>query len=392
MKFILLISIIFSNQLIANETKKLMHEVLDSIIALTPLMSSDLKFNAPDNEKEINLYLNRMLSSFTKAKHLKDFNKKNFSPSYVVIKDHLEQTIDSFNHYNKDFARLLLSSTTSICLSCHTQISKDKMTNVILSSTKTSRENFASDYEYANFQFLIRNYKQAISYYKKSIAHQLKAKEDQQKINQILGTDQEIYDRTLVSSFKNILTIYAKVLRSPQQAINLFNDYLKNKNVPHYMTNMLTMWSNQLNEWKGNTLIQKDFKTDIEFRDYLNQKVSSIEQSDQTIRSGKFDIALLINAGVLSNYLNTHPETTLTPEILYWLGITENHLEKNQFFAIGDLYLKECIRSYPKNKMAKKCFEEYKDEITFRFTGSIGTNIPKSKLNELKELENLINL
>ena len=106
--------------------------------------------------------------------------------------------------------------------------------------------------------------------------------------------------------------------------------------------------------------------------------------------SGDYDVDLLIVSGVLGNYLQQNPNTKLTAEVLYWEGLTENRIGKNIFFTLGDLYLKECITRYPRAAIAKKCFKEYKDEMTLRFTGSIGTNIPKSKQQELKRLESLL--
>jgi hypothetical protein len=371
-------------------TKKVMHQALDSIIHLIPFMSSEMRFKDPKHEKEINLHLNKIATAFKTAKHVKDFRMPGFSPNFKVMKEHLDDTIMTFNSNNKTFARLRLNATTSICMSCHTQLPKDKMTSYILDTRKINRKTFNNEYEYGNFQFLLRSYRSAISSYQRSVGQRLVKRKELLKIKDILGSEHEHYDKIMFNSFKKILIIYAKILRSPEKAIKVFKKYINQKQLPKYMVNDLNSWVKHLNKWKDNESLSKKYANDAELQKFIKSYVLPIEGKEETIASGEFDVDLLVISGVLSNYLNENTKTELAPEILYWIGVTENRLGKNLFFTIGDLYLKECITRYPNSPTAKKCFQEYKNEVTFRFTGSIGTNIPASKQKELKRLENLI--
>ena len=98
-------------------------------------------------------------------------------------------------------------------------------------------------------------------------------------------------------------------------------------------------------------------------------------------------MTLLVSSGVLSKYLNDNPKSKLVPEILYWLSIAERRLSNTYFFSLSDLYLKDCVRLYPKSKYAKKCYQEYADNIEFGYSGSSGTDIPVEEKQELEQLK-----
>lgn len=373
-----------------NETKQVMHQALDSIIHLFPFMSSELKFKDPKYQKEINYHLNTIAAAFKSAKHIKDFQTPGFSPNYKVIKEHLDDTILSFNTQNKTFARLRLASTTSLCLSCHTQLPKDRMTTYILDHKKVKKDIFENEFEYGDFLFLLRKYKKAVKAYQRSISERLKKQKEMKKIQKILGSNTEQFDRILFNSFRRILTVYAKILRQPKKAQELFTGYINNPKIPKYMRRDLKKWNSDLNHWVNKKELMHKITTDKELNHFLNKYVAKLENEGDTVVSGNLDVDLLFTSGILSNFLSDHPKTKLAPKILYWLGISENRLSKNMFFTLGDLYLKECVTRYPKSSVAKNCYNEYENEITFRFTGSIGTNIPKVKQRELNHLKSLI--
>ena len=105
---------------------------------------------------------------------------------------------------------------------------------------------------------------------------------------------------------------------------------------------------------------------------------------------GSRDVDLLLASGLLSNYLFENPETRMAPDLSFWLGWSEIYLKRENFFGSGDRFLKQCIRKYPAHPMALQCFDVYKENVQFEFSGSAGTNIPADIEKELKQLESLI--
>jgi hypothetical protein len=392
MKYFLAILITYSIASLsdANETKKVMQKALDSIIHLAPYMSNEMRFKDPDNEKIISLHLNKIVENFKSAKHVTKLERPGFSPNFRMIKDHLDDTLLNFNNHNKSFARLRLAATTSLCLSCHTQLPKDHLTSYILNSEAVTPKSFENSYEYANFLFLLRSYRKAIKTYKISITDRLAKQAELKKIQKILGETSGHYDKVLYNSFKNILIINAKILRTPKKAIKLFNSYLSVSLVPKYIKTDLKIWIKELRKWDNSNDLNIKFTSDKDVGSFIQKYLVKLDQEGMALATGEYDVDLLITSGILSNYLTDHPKTKYAPEILYWNGISESRLSKNMFFTLGDLYLKECITRYPKSKVAIKCYNEYENEIQFRFTGTLGTQIPKSKKQELKKLKSLI--
>ncbi len=103
-----------------------------------------------------------------------------------------------------------------------------------------------------------------------------------------------------------------------------------------------------------------------------------------------YDVDLLLTSGLLSNYLFEHPTSRKAAEISFWIGWSEKYLKRESFFGSGDLFLKQCIKKYPKSPMAKECLKEYKESIEFEFSGSSGTKIPQDIKYEIDNLEILI--
>ena len=274
----------------------------------------------------------------------------------------------------------------------HTQLPKDHLTSYILNSEAVGPKTFVNNYEYGNFLFLLRSYRKAIKAYKVSITERLdKQKEIKkiQKIQKILGNNSGQYDKVLYNSFKNILTINAKVLRKPRAAINLFKGYLSSSQVPKYVKQDLEMWIKELKRWENSKDLNIKFKNDEEIGAFIQKYLVKLDQEGMGLATGEYDVDLLVTSGILSNYLTDNPKNKYAPEILYWIGISESRLSKNMFFTLGDLYLKECITRYPKSKIAIKCYSEYENEIQFRFTGTLGTKMPRSKKVEIKKPKKL---
>ena len=107
-------------------TKQVMNEVLNSFVKLIPYMNNEMKFQDPNSSGIIISNLTNISNAFKNSEHIKTFQTPGFQPSYDVVKDHLQHTIEAFNTNNKLFARTRLKATASLCISCHTQLSGGK--------------------------------------------------------------------------------------------------------------------------------------------------------------------------------------------------------------------------------------------------------------------------
>lgn len=357
------------------EAKAIMDGVYESFVKVIPYVYSDQKqmeVLGTDAGKKENLLKNLTdISEFFKsARHVEYFQRPGFRPSLETINHHMSDTINAVKSNNYIFAQKRLKALTALCISCHSQLSENAAENTFGNAIKkVKRENFESDYAYGNYLFLVRRFSESEKYFELAIEKSMK---DQ--------TEEELYP-----SLRRLISINTKIAFNPKKANVFIDKYISNPKLPVLAKNTLTTWKKSLVKWKGfNT---KNIKS---IDGFIKTYLAPLEESKGETAGGENDITLLIGSGVLSKHLNDSPKTKLAPEILYWLSIAERRLSNTFFFSLSDLYLKDCVKLYPKSSYAKKCFNEYAENIEFGYSGSGGTDIPVEEKQELERLKRFL--
>lgn len=357
------------------EARALMDGVYESFLKVIPYVYSDEKGgellvkNTPQ-KNDLLKNLSDISEFFKGAKHVEYFQRPGFRPSLETINYHLDDTIHAVKNDNFIFAQKRMRSLTALCISCHTQLSEKSSQNAFGSLiNKAKQENFESDFAYANYLFLVRRFAESEKYFDLAIEKALK----------------ESRDHELYASLRKQISIYTKISFEPKKASAFVAKYENDTRFPPLAKNMLSTWSVSLKKW--NNFQPKKIKS---IRKFINTYLAPLEQSKGMTAGGESDVTLLIASGVLSKYFTEHPKTVLAPEILYWLSIAERRLSHTYFFSLSDLYLKDCIKLYPKSRLAKKCYAEYAENIEFGFSGSGGTDIPVEEKQELERLKGLL--
>lgn len=389
MKIILIL--LMTTSIFAQDTKKTMSKSLDSIKKLIPYISQELKFNDPKNTKDINLYLENILQAFKQGKHNKDLKQAGFNPSFETIQDHIQETIDNFNSSNKDYSFALARNITPICLSCHNQLPKDMGSSFSVGIKQLKRKDFETDFEYGEFLYLVRDYNNAHIEYMKVIKKALlkqKALIQEKKKSKNKDTF-EFEDGILSDALIKILEIDIRIKRDFARAEKYFKKIARNSYLPTSNKNSVKAWLEDIQRWKKLFPKGINIKTDADLDAFVKKYLEPFYKDGITLTDDS-NVDMLVAAGVLSNYLFRHGNEKNTPEILLWMGLAENVLGKNVFYTLGDHYLKECVNKYRKSKYAKDCLKEYKNSIEFRYTGSSGTHIPSSVKKSIEKLEQKI--
>ena len=360
------------------EAKAVMNNVYDAYVKIIPYVYAerseiDNLIKSKSNQDELIKNLNDIANSFKTARHVEFFQKPGFRPSLMTINQHIDETIQSIQSHNYTFAQSRLKAIAALCVSCHSQLSESVSKHAFGSAISSEkRERFPSDFAYANYLFLVRRFGESSRYFEQTIkTHLEKAPSEDLALNHEIN-----------SSLRRVLSIYTKITFNPDKAENFLKGYQDQKNMNPLMKTTITEWIRALDKWK-----KFDPRNMGSISKFIKNKLVPLESNKEKLSSGESDIAYLIASGVLSKYLTENPRSQLTPEILYWLSITERRLSNTYFFSLSDLYLKDCITLYPKNSFAKKCYQEYEDNITFGFSGSAGTDIPKEEKQELERLK-----
>lgn len=356
------------------QAKAIMSGVYESFIKVIPYVYSDensievLKKD-PAKKTELIKNLTDISEFFKSAKHVEYFQRPGFRPSLETMNSHLADTIMSVQNNNFAFAQKRLDALTSLCISCHSQLSAHGTANAFGDAVnKARREEFESDYAFGNYLYLIRRFDDSEKYLNLALEKALK----------------ESRSHELYSSLRRLISIHTKISFNYNKANDFVNKYKKDLRLPVLAKNTLESWSKSLVPWKN-----FDAGKVNSIEQFIKTYLSPLEEIKEQIGSDN-DITLLIASGVLSKYLNDHPQTPNAPLILYWLAIAERRLSSTYFFTLSDLYLKDCVRLYPKTALAKKCYALYEESVQFGYSGSGGTDIPPDEKRELARMRALL--
>lgn len=364
------------------EAKAAMNQVYESFVNIVPYVYSNAELDKKNTDTLLG-HLNNISEVFKKAKHIEMLQVPGFKPTLETINVHLKETIDSLNAKNTIFAKARLQAMTTLCMNCHGQIGNKVAKNAFNESLfKEKRERFGSDMDFANYLFLVRRYSEAQSYYEKAL---IGALEKNQKGSEGQLLDDKIVNGEIFSSLRKILAINVKINFEPESAIAILKKYKNHKSLSKLTRTDIELWIKGLEGVKSIKL-EKYATAKV----FIDAHLSKFVESKDQIISGNEDVTLLMASGFLTKYIADKKTTDEASEILYWLALAERRLSHSYFFSLSDLYLKECITRSPANPWAKKCFNEYEEALTFGYTGSLGTEIPREEKVELERLRSLI--
>lgn len=349
-----------------------MNRALLALVDLIPFISQKQNFVEKKNEKIIQAKMIELQSAFKSAKHDTLLKEDLFAPSYAIINDSISKSLTAFSEGKKDYAHWRLKEITSHCLDCHTRLPPSHTSSFQNGELKLEENKFSNVYNLGIAQLIVRRSIDAKNSFTRSIQDQLITKN---------FTD-------IMLPLKQILVIETKVLKDPTNSIAIFQQYADKKDLPEEVRRTLNAWISQLNVWKGKEVLKTGLGNEFAVSAFIKNELRPLKVAANV--GDASDVDFLFASGLLSNYLFENPTTKKAPEINFWLGWAEKNLKRESFFGAGDLFLKQCIKRYPKDPMAKQCLAEYRESIEFEFSGSSGTHIPAEIEEELAELQKMI--
>ncbi len=366
-------SLVFSNISFATPVLP-MNRAFNALMELIPFLGSEEKFVEKKNEAIISTNLKEMNQAFKTANHDQLLKQDIFAPSLESIKNELQLSEEAFKEGNKSFAWWRMRSITSQCMSCHTRLPENVSSSFQDGSRLINPTKFSDPYELGVAKLIVRQYPEAKESFTKSLDEALIKKDF----------------KNLLKSLRQILLIQTKVFKDPSQMNSVVSHYLSKKNLPIVEREVLLSWQKRLNAWsKGKLATWKRLSTDAELEKFMKEVLRPLFDKNN-LYIGKHDVDLLMSQGLLSNFLFENPSSEKASEAIYWIGITEKFLERENFVSTGELFFKECIVRYPKSKIARECLDEYKESIEFNFSGSRGTDVPDEIKDELQRFEKLL--
>lgn len=341
-----------------------MEKLTTSLQQLYPYILEEKKFNDPENHVLIKKLVDDLAVNFHAVESHTDYRPLTFNISYELLDKQLAEAKKALESEQLFYARKLLYDLPTTCISCHQQdrISSGKIF--------TNELDGLSNIGFADYQYLTRNYKDALDSYKRIISSSYVPKEQQIAI-------------------ERVLTIYLQIEKSPKKSIKFLKE-LNNQRVPEYLQVSIKQWMIGLHNLEKN-FSQEDFRSFNDLQKHIHAYFEKTNSTPSSFIMPKEDqVFYLLLSGHLYDYLYTTKNKNEIPALLYWLSLCERALDYNYNFSLSNLYLKECIRHDPQGEYAKKCYNEYEEYITLLYSGSAGIEVPEPIVKEMQDLKELV--
>lgn len=351
-----------------------MNKAFNSLMELIPFLAQEEEFSSKKNEKVVGKHMQDLASSFGTAKHDSLMKQDIFAPSLDIIRQEIKDSHEAFKAGKKDYAWWRMRSITAQCMSCHTRLPANHASSFQEGFRLIDKKKFKDPYNLGIAYLIVRQYPEA-------------------KENFTRAFDENVIKKQfkdILLPLKQLLLIQTKVMKDPAQMLTVLKHYENTKGISVDDQGVMKTWMNRLKAWSEAPLNKyARLSTDEEAVDFMAKVMRPLFKNNN-LYVGKHDVDLLMASGLLSNFLFENPESKKAPDALYWVGVAEKYLERENFFGTGEHFLKDCVRRYPKAPIARECFNEYKESIEFNFSGSRGTDIPADVQRELDSLEALI--
>lgn len=352
----------FSTMIHGDEINTDMGSAADLLSTLIPLIYDDTKFKAPANQDTINRELDKLIDLFnTQSRHLKS-RSLTFAMSVDIILNHLKQAKSTFNDGHYAISQYMLSSTPALCSTCHVQDGAHSSYSGL-----RIKNSFANDISYAEFLYSLRNYELAETYYLKHLAQASVKKSRFQ----------------FIKPMERLLTIELGIRQDPERARKLLKRHAIDTDISDDIRKTLQDWLIGIDN------IEHGLQTDIGRLEAVFKSLFSenYNTSHQFLQTEKDRPAAIWLRAKLFNVVHYTDDIADMPKALYFLSVIDRIIGNEDPYSFANMYLKQCIISYPNSEFAKICFQEYKSHIAFYYGGSGGDYVPEKLKAELYQME-----
>ena len=325
-------------------------------------IASEQEFVRPLNKSIIQSKLSELTVLFKNLKVHPVVDTQGLAMNQLVMTDQLEQTVELFKNDRKPLARAKFNAALNLCVSCHSQSpgTVNKEANKIFADKDIEKLKI-NDFERAELYFITRDFEKAI----------------------------KLYDKFIFRALERQLIYFVKFKKSYPEAKTYFEVYLKDKILNDKVAQLVGEWVKTL---AGKSLWEQfDPATvkEVDMEKFMKTFIADDEEGPIFSATDSSDVYDLNLSSILMDYYNAHPETKLGAKILYWLATLDKRLNDDLFFSLGDFYLVTCMEKYPKDPVAKECFESYMDDLELNYL-SKDKELPVHIKLRVKKLQKLI--
>ena len=354
------------------DIRSIMHYFYDRLVELRPTLVSELEFSDPKNRKTIRLVLSEVEARLKNRKSKEVLEGNTNQATIELFQKHISATKESFELGEITRSYQGVRMATEFCISCHTHLPQKGMPkldwkkDILARDPKNVRRT-------ADFYFVTRRYDYSLNIYDYLIREFPKSVLQEAELK-------DIYRRKLL--------IFARIKRDPSAAVENLTEDLKNKKLPIGVRREVETWQKSFKEWMAEEKSNPTPKGAKQITKYAQDLMKRVEGYRGPSDSQPHLVPLLKASGLLYEELFRSKKQEDKARNLFHLGQIERILGQSSFAMLGDLYLKECVRTAPESTWAPRCLREYRTYVNWRYPK--GKKRPAKLLRELTELEQLV--
>lgn len=314
------------------EVKPQMSKFQVLMTELSPYLMNEVEYRKTENKEKVLDILSRINQNIDLLKHDQSVKDPSMKFRFQTLSEGFKDVSESYKNGFLDYSYWSLKSQVHQCSACHTE------KQLAERDFKYDLTKSADPYEQAEFLYMIRNYGEAIPKYIELVKGYPKNK---------------LTENHLGQSIKKIGYYHIRILKDDATTLKVFKEIQANKNLPAYLHRNLSKWINYLEIKKFRLLPEsaddqtvKTMKTFVKDRDGI---ASHFGLGDDRF---VIDQETLI---YLHRVLDQNKNQELTPWLYLWIADIQNNYRDSLFDNTGELYLKECVKSFPKSKAVPEC-------------------------------------
>lgn len=319
------------------EVKPQMSKFQILMTELSPYLMNEAEYRKTENKDKVLDILNRINQNIDLLKHDQSVDDPSMKFRFQTLAEGFKDVSETYKNGFLDYSYWSLKSQVHQCSACHTE------KQLAERGFKYDLTKSSDPYEQAEFLYMIRNYGEAIPKYIELVKGYPKNKLTENHLNRAI---------------KKIGYYHIRVLKDDATTLKVFKDLQSNKELPTYLKRNLTKWINYLEIKKFRLLPEsaddqtvKTMKAFVKDRDGI---ASHFGLGDDRF---VIDQETLI---YLHRVLEQNKNKELTPWLYLWIANIQNNYRDSLFDNTGELYLKECVKNFPKSNAAPACKNELK--------------------------------
>ena len=349
----------------SEETRATMRALYDALSTAFVTSLDDNAFQDPSRREEILLSL-RVLSA--NADQLEEHADELGADSDYLRRSLAADCRDAANRFDEGEyvgARFLLTKLTENCVACHSKQPPARGVDLGKQFIDDARIQSLEPEDRIRLEMATRQFDAAM-----------------ETCESVMLDPNTVPEYAAVTGvFESYTKLAVRVQRDPGRAVRTFEAFSNRSDVPSYLLDLMTTWSEALRR-----LDPDDLDPDPATAKRLIDEAQELNRFPTDQRGL---VQFVAASSALHTYLRGSPSGTDLAEAYYLLGLVETHISSSYWISESAFFLEQAIRAAPHTKTAREAFNLLEAYSLSAYTGSSGIHVPADVRDNLDELRAL---